>query len=301
MKLLNKPSHYLALLLTLTGGLLVVQGDKVLPKEGPKKQRWLTQQERWEKLRNLAKTHEAGQNDMLPVQHGIATTSKVVEEGSSPLLALLVTLEGSVSPELYYPDSEEKVAPRTEAYPVNLELIRMDDGVTAEGGVRSSRTDNKGNFDFKNLKPGLYRLRAIPEDKDALHLPIAIDVNVPDLEEQSPGEQPRYPVSDLMLPLPRQMRGNVAWEQRAAPDTDTNVEIHKVPLEGIKISVTEVGIFRGLATADAEGKFKIKGVGDGPYTIRIRDMDGKDIQVLDQKAAPQVKGVVPMLVMARQP
>lgn len=305
MKLLNKPSHYLALLLTLTGGLLLIQGEKVLPKEGPKKARWLTQQERLAKLRSLAKTHEAGKNDMLTVKNGTSVSNQVQEEGqTTPTLAQLITLEGSVAPEMRYPDSKVKVTPRTEPYPVNLELVWMDQGSTPGLGVLSGHTDDKGNFGFKDLKPGAYRLRAIPEDKDALHLPIAIDLEIPELEEQSPGEQPRFPISELVLPLPRSMQGVCAWVDPATegPGQDVANEngSKSLSLQGLKVSVSEVGLFRGSAVADAKGNFRIEGVGNGPYTVRIRSPQGVEVPVVESKSRPQSKGEVPMLVMARQ-
>lgn len=304
MKFLNKPSHYLALLLTLTGGLLIFHGEKVLPKEGPKKQRWLTQQERMNKLRSLAKTHKAGQNDMLDVRTGTASSSHVQgtggEGGSDPVMAQLVTLEGSVAPELYYPDSEEKVAPRVEAWPVNLELTWMGEGATTGQGILSSTTDRLGRFDFKDLQPGAYRLRAIPEDKDDIHLPIAVDLQIPEREEQSPGEQPRFPVSELILPLPRNMQGSLAWA-KPAPGTAKTAKHSPMAMEGVRVSVSEVGLNRGSAVVDAKGKFKIEGVGDGPYTIQLRNPEGNNIQILEAKPSPQSKGEVAMMILARQP
>jgi len=308
MKLLNKPSHYLALLLTLTGGLLVLQGEKVLPKEGPKKARWLTHQERLDKLRSLAKTHESGKNDMLAIKNGTSLSSQVQDEGATPTLAQLVTLQGSVSPEMRYPDSKIKVTPRTEPYPVNIELIWMDQGTTAGLGVMSSNTDDKGNFGFKDLKPGAYRLRAIPEDKDSLHLPIAIDLQIPELEELSPGEQPRFPISELVLPLPRSMQGVCAWAEALTDGSSESTEGNKsvestqnpLALDGLTISVSEVGMFRGSAVADAKGNFRIEGVGEGPYTVRIRSPQGNDVPVVTATDQPQTKGEVPMMVLARQ-
>ncbi|MEZ5988620.1 MAG: carboxypeptidase-like regulatory domain-containing protein [Planctomycetota bacterium] len=286
MKFLSKPSHYLGLMIAGVVFLLATQGEKVLPKEGPKRteyEKWLAQHERLEALRQNAQLRDVGTNDML-VKSGEQAAGGP-DAGGEPQATVptLVTLHGSVVPELCFPGTEpsSEARPRPEA--VTLELVWRDAGAPFGPSLRTGSTDSTGAYEFADLKPGSYRLRAIPE-RDSRVLPVAVDLQVPELAEAG-DQQGRFEAS-LVLPLPRTLRGHLKTSEDK-------------PLAGVRVSVTETGLVRGEATVDTKGSFEIAGVGDGPYRFRLLDGEGKELELLEDHIDPQKQGNIPVALVAR--
>ncbi len=159
------------------------------------------------------------------------------------------------------------------AMAVGLELVPIGEGRHVKQALLSGRTDANGGYAWDGLLPGQYRLRALPGVEASSHLAVAVDLELSETKELRQEAE-----HDVLLPLPRTMRGVVR---------DKNDQ----PVKGSRISISETGLYRGSAVVDASGSFTIDRVGLGPWEIKLREEGGRSLpvtQVLQQRASTDI-------------
>ncbi|HEX9792965.1 MAG TPA: carboxypeptidase regulatory-like domain-containing protein [Planctomycetota bacterium] len=120
----------------------------------------------------------------------------------------------------------------------------------------TARSDELGEFEFKNLAPGEYVLNVETRGWDG-----QFEIAVPD-----------YPEDFQILEVPRtEIHGRVVAEASGAPVAGASVQL--IREDGLANSLTSMfggGTSRKFANSDQEGVFLFEGVAEGRYHLEVR-------------------------------
>ena len=198
------------------------------------------------------------------------------ERGDTPALPALWTLAGAVFGErLAQASSTTGTGALAINFPVDLELIPLSGTAATDGARLRHSAGADGQYRWEGLFPGSYRLRALPEETVTEFVPIAVDVNLPEIPDEHEGVAKlaeKNPIfrQEITLPRARTLIGSIRIKEGGAFPEDE--------FAGLRISVSELGIARGQAVATTDGRFQIQGVGHGPYDFKIQDSKGRDVR-----------------------
>lgn len=245
---MRRPSHFMLVFLIVVGTTLMLWGEKISP----------------DKV--LSKTppgddgHKAllvdrGRGDFV-ADPASSSSSSAPKQKAADAVHGPWTLFGYVQRE---GDEAAKIA-----LGIGLELVPVGTGPHAGQALQSTVTGTNGAYSWAGLFPGSYRLRALPND--AAHLALAVDLELPGTAADLADSEARFR-QDLVLPRPRKMHGRLASGN--------------APRGGLTVSVSETGLHRGTAVANADGVFEIAGVGKGPFDFQVRTKEGQSIPVTD--------------------
>jgi len=289
MTALSRPSHFMLIFLLTVGAALLFASEWVVPQPAKKSNGSSSGKavgrvispgviEPGARRKDAANEQAAKSADLRVASSGTVKSGTVksgAEKGASAL-PILWTLRGAVfgekldaSPGAARPSNDS--SPLAVNFPVDLELIPLDANPAA-GRLLRHTSGSDGRFLWEGLFPGNYRLRAMPEPAASELLPVAVDVKLPDIPRAYAEGSEKKPIfrQEITLPRPRTLIGSIRIKEGGAFPEDE--------FAGLRISVSELGIARGQAVANTDGRFEIRGVGHGPYDFRIQDSKGRDVR-----------------------
>ncbi|MFQ5505204.1 MAG: carboxypeptidase-like regulatory domain-containing protein [Planctomycetota bacterium] len=263
MSHLSRPSHFMLLFLASAAFAFVYCGERIVPGETDEGTR-TRQAEMARRMRPRGEIIHRGRSEVQFPTEGSRPERAELEKPVARAPSTLWTVLGRVLKE----EARNKILPLS--FGIDLELVPLGEGPHAARGLRRSRSEGDGSFRVEDIFPGDYRLRALLDPEEAGVLPVAVDLNLPEVPREAlladqgseVGTQIRR--QELTLPLPRLMVGRLETKTKSG-------------LKGLRISVTETGCYRGRTVSDDQGQFRIPGVGKGPYEFEIQDSDGKNI------------------------
>jgi hypothetical protein len=294
---MTKPSHFMFGLLVAFGATAALLGSRIVPETGRlpfeseaeaarKEARYAQRQRASGRMLDPGRGEfVAPRQDVLaggPTQPaGVASTSGANPESGEQPSATSGPTEANVAPgwrlhgTVRLEDGSKNAAQIPWAVAIQLDPVGSG-AHSSEGPARVDCAED-GSYSLEGLLPGLYRLRATPriasnmassEDSAPEALPVAMDIDLPRLNVGSPKQakqlQKNWP-QDLVLPQPRRLFGRIFRSNEPRP--------------GVRVAVHEMGMKRGQAVSDENGRFEIAGVGTGPWRFELEDAEGQELTV----------------------